>query len=225
MGHGHVRGIAVVARQRHHSVLASSRSVWSHAGALAPVLHLLLFRGRQPVGSRERAAVQVRRVSAEFLLALIAGSAWLSFSRVGAVLVDRATVGTLVGAQSFRILAELLIVAAHHAGIAPAQMSIEGYNYDIVTGVAAMLLYFVMRRRPSRLLGWAFNAVGLGTLANVVLIAVASMPTRFQVFTGSSNLWLTQAPWALLPGVGVVAALVLHLILTRKLLHEQFRKA
>jgi hypothetical protein len=121
----------------------------------------------------------------------------------------------LVGFQSFRILVEILIHKAADQGIAPPQMSWSGMNFDIVTGVTALLLMPFAHRLPrSVLLAW--NTMGLGLLAWVVGVAVVSFPTRFQVLK-PSNTWIAEFPYVWLPAVLVAAALLMHWALYRKM--------
>ncbi|GJM44404.1 MAG: hypothetical protein DHS20C21_12460 [Gemmatimonadota bacterium] len=121
----------------------------------------------------------------------------------------------LVGFQSFRILVEILIHRAASEGVAPPQLSWEGRNLDIVTGVSALLLAPVASRLP-RLVLHAWNAVGAGLLINVVGVAVLSMPTPFQVFE-PDNLWVGFFPFSWLPLILVMIAWIGHVALWKRL--------
>jgi hypothetical protein len=139
---------------------------------------------------------------------LVARSAW-------AVGWLRLPVRFLVGFQAFRIGVELLIHEAVVQGIAPPQMTWSGLNLDILTGITALLLAPWAHRLPRAvLLGW--NVIGLGLLAWVVGVATISFPTRFQILT-PSNTWVAEFPYVWLPTVHVTAALVMHIVLFRRL--------
>jgi hypothetical protein len=51
---------------------------------------------------------------------------------------------TLVGLQSFRLPLQLALHRAAEQGIIPVQLSYSGYNFDIVTGMGATVLYVPM---------------------------------------------------------------------------------
>lgn len=124
-------------------------------------------------------------------------------------------VGWLVGAQAFRILVEVLLHGAYTAGLAPVHMTWSGRNFDIVTGVTALLLAPVAGRLSRRLL-LAWNTMGLALLIWVVGVAVLAFPTPFQRLK-PDNLWVVHFPYVWLPTVLVPAALLGHLVLFRKL--------
>lgn len=122
----------------------------------------------------------------------------------------------LVGLHAFRTVVEVLIHQAAVEGIAPPQLTWSGRNLDIITGVLAVPLGVWADRLPKGAL-WAFNLVGLGLLINVVTVAILSMPTPFQQFT-PDNTWVGSFPFIWLPAGLVTAALLGHVLLTRRLL-------
>ena len=145
-------------------------------------------------------------------------------------LVARSTVGdrlsrglplaALVGVQSFRLPLEVLMHRAAERGIMPMQMSYSGLNFDIVTGLTAVLLAAWLRiGRPPRAMVWAWNVLGLLLLANIVTIAVLSTP-MFAVFGSTPdrlNTFVARAPYVLLPAVLVLAAWAGHLVVFKAL--------
>jgi hypothetical protein len=128
----------------------------------------------------------------------------------------------LVGFQSFRILVELLIHAAVVQGIAPPQMTWTGMNFDIITGVTALVVApLASRLQPSVL--WLWNAMGLALLVWVVGVATLSFPTQFQVLK-PDNTWIAEFPFVWLPSLLVTSALLMHVILFRQLSREANRR-
>jgi hypothetical protein len=95
-------------------------------------------------------------------------------------------------------------------------MTWSGMNFDILTGVTALILAPVASRIP-RALVLTWNTVGLGLLLWVVLVASLSFPTAFQVFH-PDNTWVARFPYVWLPSVLVTAALLGHVVVFRKLL-------
>ena len=112
----------------------------------------------------------------------------------------------LVVAQTFRILVEVLIHESSTIGLAPRQMTWQGYDFDIVTGITALVLAPFARSAPMSLVV-AWNCLGLTLLLWVVGIAAVSFPTPFQLLRPDST-WLTLFPYVWLPSVLVTAALL-----------------
>jgi hypothetical protein len=126
---------------------------------------------------------------------------------------------TLVGSQAFRFPLELTMHRAYTEGLMPVQMSYSGRNLDILTGISAIIVSFVLVRRPKALwLVRLWNVGGLILLANILTVALLSAPTPFRTFHNEpANVWITQAPWVWLPAVFVLAAIVGHIVVFRRL--------
>jgi hypothetical protein len=155
------------------------------------------------------------------LPAVLGAAIWFAFSDWGRALRDHSSMAALIGFHAFRLLPETLLVLAHEEGLAPIQMTVEGRNWDIVSAALAAGIYLRWRRSPGGVPRWAavgFSAVGLGLLANIVGIAVLSMPTPFRVFMNEpANRFVATFPYILLPTVHVAAALAGHFLVLRKL--------
>ena len=125
----------------------------------------------------------------------------------------------LIGCQIFRIPVEWVLFGLARAGTAPAQMTFEGWNFDVLTGVTAPLVAWLAARGTlGRGALFAWNAAGLALLVNVVTIAVLSTPTPLRVFMNEpAARFLADWPWVWLPGFLVPAAFAGHLLLFRKL--------
>ena len=129
----------------------------------------------------------------------------------------------LIGYQAFRVLVELLLHRAYREGLMPVQMSYSGRNFDIVSGITALLLgaWLVIRPTLSRRLVFAWNTLGLALLINILGVALLSAPTPVRVFMNEpANVWITHAPWVWLPTVMVLAALFGHVLVYRRLALE-----
>ncbi|HEX2734056.1 MAG TPA: hypothetical protein VHM70_20750 [Polyangiaceae bacterium] len=141
----------------------------------------------------------------------------LARSSIGLKVANRFDAASLVGFQAFRLPLELMMYRAACEGLMPMQMSFRGYNYEVVTGTVALLLWLVARRWAlPRWVLIAFNALGLATLTTVVGIAIAAMPMFAAFGPNSLNVWVTHFPYLLLPTVMVPLALGGHLLLLRK---------
>jgi hypothetical protein len=143
----------------------------------------------------------------------------LGLSGVGRRLAEQTPTWALVGFHAFRLPLELVMHRAAREGVMPVQMSFEGLNFDIVTGVAAIVGAIVLRRRPSRFVAIGFNALGVVLLVTIVGIAVAS-PPLFAAFgrePAQLNTWVGLFPFVWLPAGLVSAATLGHVVLLRHL--------
>jgi hypothetical protein len=143
-------------------------------------------------------------------------------SSFGRSLADGLPLALLVGFQGFRIPVEIMLHRAAEQGVIGWQMSWSGLNFDVVSGITGAGLGLWLWQRgedqpPPRALLWGFNLVGLGLLTTIVTIAVLSMPTPFRMFDGPPNVFVASVPFVWLPTVMVMAALLGHLLLFRRL--------
>ena len=147
----------------------------------------------------------------------------LALSPVGKRIAVGLPLAALVGYQAFRVLVELLLHRAYREGLMPVQMSYSGRNFDIISGITALLLsaWLVARPAVSPRVVLAWNTLGLALLANIIGVALLSAPTPFRVFMNEpANVWITHAPWVWLPTVMVFAALCGHVLVYRRLAIE-----
>jgi hypothetical protein len=146
---------------------------------------------------------------------------WIGLSGMGRTIAAGVPLALLVGMQGFRFPLELLMHRAYTEGVMPVQMSYSGRNFDIVTGITAIVLGAALWLAPGRVSPkWvlAWNLLGFGLLLNVLTVAILSTPTPLRVFMNEpSNVWITQAPFVWLPAVLVVAALAGHVVVFRHL--------
>lgn len=99
-------------------------------------------------------------------------------------------------------------------------MTYEGRNFDIMTGVLAIPVgYLLAHKQPySAKLAVAFNIAGIILLLNILVIAVLSMPTSIRHFMNEpANTMVAQFPFILLPGILVPLAYALHIFSLRQL--------
>ena len=145
-------------------------------------------------------------------------SSMLAFGRVGTRVSQHVPLWALVATQSFRLPLELAMHGLYERGVMPMQMSYSGRNFDIVTGATAIVVAVLVKLGyGGRRLVNIWNIIGLALLANVVTVAIASMPV-FQAF-GADHVvtFVTYPPFIWLPAVMVVAALAGHLVIFKAL--------
>ena len=143
-------------------------------------------------------------------------------SRLGLRIATGIPLAALVGVQAFRFPLEMMLHRAFREGLMPVQMSYSGFNFDILTGLSAIGVALYLVKRPHALgVVRVWNVAGIVLLANVLTIAVLSTPTPIRVFHNEpANEWIAHAPWVWLPAVFVVAAIIGHIIVFRRLRYE-----
>lgn len=124
----------------------------------------------------------------------------------------------LVGFQAFRLPLELVLHSWAEQGTIPETMTWTGQNWDIVSGIVALLAAPLANRR--RGLAWGANIVGGLLLLNVIRVAVMSSPLPFAWGQQPPLLLAWHLPYALIAPVCVGGALFGHLVLTRALLRR-----
>lgn len=126
----------------------------------------------------------------------------------------------LVGIQGFRLPLEIAMHGLYERGEMPVQMSYSGRNFDIVTGVTALIVAaLAWKGRAGRGVVLAWNILGLALLVNIMAIAILSTP-RFMYWgpgTRAVNFFVAYPPFVWLPAVMVLAALAGHLLIFRAL--------
>jgi len=148
----------------------------------------------------------------------------ITFSGKGTQLLQFIPAHWLVYMQSFRIIVEFLLFSAFLAGKLPVQMTFEERNFDVVTGLLALPVGYIITKKKfytSKPIV-ALNVIGLILLLNILVIAVLSMPTSLRYFMNEpANTLVAEFPFILLPGILVPLAYSLHIFSLRKLITEK----
>ncbi len=151
-----------------------------------------------------------------FLVCNLAAVA-LALSPVGRRLVVTTPIAFLVGYQAFRLPLELVLHSWMEQGTMPVQMTWEGQNFDILTGIVSVGfgLYAYRREVPGALV-WAVNLLGLGLLLNVMRIAMLSTPMPLRTFVNDPPVLLAyHFPYGWIVPFCVSGALFGHLVVVR----------
>lgn len=125
----------------------------------------------------------------------------------------------LIGFHAFRLPLELILHQWFRAGTLPVQMTYEGHNFDIVTGLLAISigLWSLFGQVPRAVI-WGFNLVGTSLLAVVIGIAITSSPVPFRRYMNDPPVLLVfNFPYSWIVPIAVTGALMGHLVLFRKL--------
>lgn len=121
----------------------------------------------------------------------------------------------LVAFQGFRLPLELVLHSWVAQGVIPFTMTWSGRNWDIISGVIALVAAPFCRR--SIVAAWIANLVGLVLLANVMRVAVLSLPVPFGWPITPKLELIYHLPYALIIPICVGGALLGHIALTRAL--------
>ncbi|HWZ99797.1 MAG TPA: hypothetical protein VN025_18715 [Candidatus Dormibacteraeota bacterium] len=123
----------------------------------------------------------------------------------------------LIGLQVFRVAVEIFLFLGHRAGFVPVQMTFEGRNWDVLTGLTALpMAWLIAKNKAPKWLIYAWNSMGLALLLNVVVVAVLSMPTPLRRFHNEpANTFVAYFPYVWLPTYLVQVAWLSHLLIYR----------
>jgi hypothetical protein len=124
----------------------------------------------------------------------------------------------LVAFQGFRLPLELVLHSWVAQEVIPFTMTWSGRNWDIITGVVALIAAPFCRRNVVP--AWIANVVGLVLLANVMRVVVLSSPVSFGWPVEPKLQLIYHVPYALIVPVCVGGAVLGHVVLTRALLRR-----
>jgi hypothetical protein len=155
------------------------------------------------------------------LLFSIASAILISRSRAFSEILSVTPLSWPIYIQSFRVFVELILWQGYCSGLLPVQMTFEGNNFDILSGLLALPAGWIIDRNPSlaRGIGISYNVVGMLLLINILAIAVLSMPTSLRYFENEpANVIVGEFPFIYIPAVFVVLAIFMHVFSLRQLL-------
>lgn len=144
----------------------------------------------------------------------------LSASKFGKQLTSVWSVEGILLLNAVRIAVEYGLWLLYRAGWVPVEMTFEGRNLDVASGILALGLAFMwMQGRKKKAALWVFNIAGILLLINIVGVAFLSAPTEIQKFgMMQPNMAIFYLPFVWLPTFIVPVVLWSHIVLTRKLL-------
>jgi hypothetical protein len=149
-----------------------------------------------------------------------AAGVFFVYSRAGTALLERTPAVRVVSLQSFRVIVEIVLWALATQHRLSPLLTFEGRNVDILVGLTALPVAWLCfgRREGRRRLALVWNVAGIAILANIVLHALLSAPTPFQVLrTEPPTTIIATLPYIWLPGFLVPLALSLHVASLRTL--------
>jgi hypothetical protein len=146
--------------------------------------------------------------------------AGLLISSRGRKYIDGLDIRMLTILHIVRIPVEIVLfwLSVHKA--VPLLMTFEGRNFDILSGLTAPLIYFLIfvRKKANKKMLLIWNFICLGLLVNIVANAILSAPFSFQLFAfDQPNIALLYFPFNWLPACVVPVVLFSHLASIRQL--------
>lgn len=134
------------------------------------------------------------------------------FFRTG--FIERLPLKMLTLLHVVRIPVEIVLWWLYQSRQIPQVMTFEGMNFDIISGILAPIIYFIAFRggRVNRGLLASYNILGIVLLANIVTIAVMSLPSPMQQMSfDQPNRAVLLFPYVWLPTIVVPIVLFCHL--------------
>lgn len=123
--------------------------------------------------------------------------------------------------HAIRLPVEIGLFYFYVLGKIPVAMTYEGWNFDIFMGISSILLLAyigIFKKSVNIKLLYYWNILGLVLLSIIVVTAVISAPTPFQLINFEHpNLAIKGMPFLLLPIVIVPVVVLSHLLALRKL--------
>jgi hypothetical protein len=151
-------------------------------------------------------------------LTALAGSLAVSRTATMRQLLARTPLAWPIAAQAFRVGVELILYALHLAGRAPVQVTFAGRNLDILVGLTAPVVAWLLLR--GRAPAWAvavWNVVSVGVLINTIGTVASSFPGPTHLdWPGTPFTAPATWPMVWLPAFLVPLALSLHVFSLRQ---------
>lgn len=132
--------------------------------------------------------------------------------------LDNMPIDKLILISVVRVPVEYVLLWLYQAGQIPQIMTFEGYNYDILSGITAPVIWWLQRNgKLPKLALQLWNIICLGLLINIVSIAVLSAPLPFQQFAfNQPNIAVLSFPYIWLPAFIVPIVAISHISILRK---------
>lgn len=184
----------------------------------------IIFQGTVAIGGvyENFTSVPPRLVIFGIAPAILVVAVYLIFFRSS--FVDKLPIKTLTMLHIVRIPVELTLYWLFIAGQVPEMMTFAGRNFDILSGIAAPVIFWLAFRggETRRGLLIAYNVFGLVLLANIVTIAALSIPSPLQQLNfDQPNRAVLYFPYVWLPTLVVPIVLFAHLASLIKLLSRK----
>jgi hypothetical protein len=140
-------------------------------------------------------------------------------TRKGRAFLSEWDVEKLLLLSLVRIPVELCLFWLYAAGSVPIEMTFEGRNFDIFAGLLVPIVwYYAFRKEPkNKWVLYTWNILGIVLLTNIIVTAILSVDTPFQVFgQNQPNIAVLGLPFGFLACYVAPAVLFSHMIIFMK---------
>lgn len=134
--------------------------------------------------------------------------------------IAKLPIGALTLLHVIRIPVEIVLYMLANAGTVPTNMTFEGTNFDIISGISAPFVYYFAFRggKVNRPLLIAWNIAALLLLVNIVVTAILAFPSPMQqIAFDQPNQAIMYFPFIWLPAIVVPIVFFAHIASLRKL--------
>ena len=152
---------------------------------------------------------------------------FMFITRKGRDFIDSLDIATLTFMHVIRVGVELVLFWLYAQKTIPQAMTLEGRNFDILSGLTAPLVYYFgfVKGRLSRRVMVIWNIACILLLLNVVSSAFLSLPGRYLKFGFEQpNIAVGFFPFLLLPAIIVPLVLFSHAATIRQLVLNNQKK-
>lgn len=154
------------------------------------------------------------------LPAVMFGTIVLTIYILRKIKYQKPSISLLLSIHILRIPVELILFILFLNGKIPKLMTFEGWNFDIISGITALiLLLYVLFSRKSipKIVLQLWNFMGLILLFTIVTLAILSAPLPIQQFAfDQPNIAVLSFPYCHLATCVVPIVLMSHILLLRK---------
>ena len=147
-------------------------------------------------------------------------------SKRGRGFIDAIDPGTLTLLHLVRIPVELVLLFLFLEKKVPRIMTFEGNNLDILSGISAPVIYYLVfvRKKYARRTLLVWNILCLLLLLNIVITAILAVPYPFQQLAfDQPNQAVLYLRYMWLPAFIVPVVFFSHLVLMRQIMRGRFK--
>lgn len=145
----------------------------------------------------------------------------LAFRRTR-VFLNKMPLATLTYIHIIRVPVEMVLLWLGISGAIAMDMTFEGSNFDIISGITAPFVgvFMISGRSKNRIGAIIWNVIALALLINIVAMAISYTPYFYeQVLNGQAqNIAIFYFPFVLLPTLVVPIILFAHLVSLNQLI-------
>lgn len=138
------------------------------------------------------------------------------FKNRNAAWIQEIPASWLIYYQTFRILIETLFVYSVVAGVLHPNVTIEGYNFDMIFAITAPVMAFLVFQKkslPKKVLIW-WNYLGLAVITSIIFVFITTIfvPELYGSKVSLMPKDFGQFEYMLVPGFLMPSAVFIHIL-------------